>query len=1052
MNLIFKFVLAHRRLSLSFTFILCSLGIFALKHLPIDAVPDITNVQVMINSKTGSLSPEQIERQVTFPIESELNGIPGVSEIRSLSKFGLSQVIVVFESSIDIYWARSQIFERLQTVDLPKGITPNLAPITTGLGEVVMYTVEAKEGSALAQLPDLQRLIRLREIQERIIRPELRRIEGVADVDTNGGYQKEVHINVFPSKLRQYGMTILDLKKSIDTIGENVGGGYIQEEGSQIIIGVSATIDNLISLKNFPVKVGFGGKTVQLKDIAEIRIESGLRVGAATENGHESVLGTILMRSGSSSQTVARQTVDRLKKFTLPDDAHIAIHYDRSFLVDTTIRTVTKSLLEGASLVILILILLVGDLRSALLVASIIPISLLGAFIGMKITGVSANLMSLGAIDFGLIVDGAVVMVENFVRRSGASSNLGNSRIKFFYEAALEVSRPVFFGVVVIITVYLPILFLTGVEGKMFRPMALTVLFALITSLILTMTFIPVAASYILKVDHAHKMPWLFRVLENMYSTTLAIVFGKWGRILVFGSTAAIGAFALYLFFVKIGSDFIPQLDEGDLVIGLVRDTSQGINESVQQQLAAEKRILQFKEVESVFSRLGTPVSATDPMSINFADTFVILKKNRETWPVITELKRPRTKLELFEAIKADIEANLPPQDIARTQPIEMRFNEILEGSRADVTLRIYGPDLEKLSDLIAQSKKVLEGMPGLFEAQYDSLTALTKSRVLEIQPDFNLLTERSVNANDLKNVFSTALAGTTVGSFLDSDRAIPIVLHLDESLRENQSEIAKLPVDTLHGGLVPIAEVASLNRRERVTTIARSLGQRYSALSLFVKGRDIDSFVKEAQDTVSKKVNLPPGYHIYWGGQFRNMQEAKLRFAFLIPLTLLIVLLLLYKNFNSLSDALVVMGAIPLAMIGGLITLWLQNLSITVPAIIGFIALAGVAVMNGVVLIGFIKDLQGTGLSTLEAIKVGAKARLRPVLMTALVAALGFIPMALNTGMGSEIQKPLATVVVGGLVSATLLTLVVLPLVYAIISKEGRRQLRDHFNSNKSD
>lgn len=1036
MSQLFRFVFGNRRLMLAVALVICGLGVFALGQLPIDAVPDITNVQVMVNAKTGALSPEQIERQVTFPIESELNGIPGVSEIRSLSKFGLSQVVVVFQSSVDIYWARSQIFERLQAVDLPAGIVAELAPITTGLGEVVMYTVEAAEGSTLWKMPDMQRLIRLREIQERIIRPEMRRIDGVADVDTNGGYRKEVHINVLPSKLRQLGMTILDLKHAVDTIGENAGGGYIQENGSQIIVGVSAAVDKVSDLENFPVKVGFGGRTIRLKDVAEIRIESGLRVGAATENGHESVLGTILMRSGASSRTVARQAVERLKAMTLPDDAFIAIHYDRSFLVDTTIRTVTKSLLEGAALVILILILLVGDLRSALLVAGIIPISLLGAFIGMKLTGVSANLMSLGAIDFGLIVDGAVVMVENIVRRAGSAPTGGTSRIKFFYESALEVSRPVFFGVLVIITVYLPILFLTGVEGKMFRPMALTVLFALVTSLILTMTFVPAAASYLVKVDHAHETPWLFRKLEEIYAKTLDIVFGKWGKALVFGSTAMIGAVTLYIFFAKMGSDFIPQLDEGDLVIGLVRDTSQGIDESVRQQLAAEKRILNFKEVETVFSRLGTPDSATDPMSVNFADTFVILKKDRDQWPEVEALKRPRTKAELFEAIKSDLEANLPPQDIARTQPIEMRFNEILEGSRADVTLRIYGPDLEVLADLIAKSEKALEGLPGLFEAQYDSLTALTKSRVLEVLPDFNRLAERSVNANDLKNVFAIALSGEKVGTFLDSDRTIPIVLHLDESLRENEKEIASLPIDTLHGGIVPLSEVASLERMDRVTTIARNLGQRYSALSLFVKGRDIDSFVKDAQATIQEKVKLPPGYRIYWGGQFRNMQEARARFAFLIPVTLLIVLALLYRNFDSISDALVVMGAIPLAMIGGVLTLWIRGLSLTVPATIGFIALAGVAVMNGVVLIGFIKDLKHKGLSAKEAVVQGAKARLRPVLMTALVAALGFIPMAINTGLGSEVQRPLATVVVGGLVSATLLTLVVLPLVYLLINQ----------------
>jgi len=1028
-NSLISWCLNNRYTVLTGLLVFCGLGLYALSTVPIDAVPDITNTQVMVNVKTGSLSPEQIERQVTYPIELELNGIPGIQETRSLSKYGLSQVIVVFENSVDIYWARSQIFERLSAVDLPNKIRPELAPITTGLGEVVMYTVEAKDNSPLQKLPEMQRLIRLREIQERIIRPELRRISGVADVDTNGGFRKEVHINFFPDKLRAQGLSLLEMKKLVENIGRNVGGGYIQEKGNQLIIGVTGELNNLKEVEQFPLKVNFNGRRINISDVAEVRIESGLRVGAATSKGSEAVLGTVLMRSGANSRLVALNSVQRLEGLELPDSVEAKVHYSRSFLVDTTIKTVTKSLLEGAALVILVLILLVGDLRSSLLVAAIIPISLLGAFIGMKLTGVSANLMSLGAIDFGLIVDGAVVMVENIVRRAGDKEALKEGRLSFFLKSSLEVIRPVLFGVLIIMLVYLPILFLSGTEGKMFRPMAITVLFALLSSLILTILVIPVLASLVLKVDHAHKTPWIFRKLEILYKVTLENAFPrKW---FVFAGTGALFGLSAWLLLFQLGSDFIPQLDEGDLVIGLVRDPSQGITESLRQQKEAEKIIQQFPEVETVFSRLGTPASATDPMGVNFADTFVILKKDKSHWPVQASTGQVRTKAELFESIKAKIEESLPEQDISRTQPIEMRFNEILEGSRADVTLRFYGPDLDTLSDLINKSKEALQGLEGLQDAQFDSLTALTKSQVLEVVPRADDLAAFAVNMNDLKDGFSLALAGEEVGVLYDFDRSIPIILHLNESLRENEKEIASLPIDTTMGGIVPISQVANLVKSDRVTTIARSWGERYSALSLFVKDRDIDSFVKEAQEIITNKVPLPAGYKTYWGGQFRNMAEARARFAILIPVMLALILFLLYKNFSSLKEALIVFGAVPLAMVGGVYSLYIRDFSITVPAIIGFIALAGIAVLNGVVMITFISELRREGLDLREAVIRGARIRLRPVLMTALVAALGFLPMALNTGMGSEVQRPLATVVIGGLVSATLLTLVLMPLAY---------------------
>lgn len=1021
MRAVLEWCLQQRLLVLSLGFVFCAVGVLALRSVPIDAVPDITNVQVMINTKTGALSPEQIERQVTYPIELELNGVPGVVESRSLSKYGLSQVIVVFDNTVDIYWAREQLFQRITNVQLPDGLKPELAPISTGLGEVLMYTVEATEKSDLMKLPELQRLITLREIQERQIRPQLRKVEGVADVDTNGGYRKQIHINIFPEKLKSYGLSVLELKELLANMGRSSGGGFIESNGQQIIIGVKNELTSLEDVSQFPLKVSFSGKMLTVKDVADVRIESGLRVGAATAHGQEAVLGTVLMLAGGNSRAIAVEAERALSAVDLPDGVQVKVHYSRSFLVNATVFTVTKSLLEGAALVIFILILLVGDFRSSLLVASVIPIAMLGAFIGMKLTGVSANLMSLGAIDFGLIVDGAVVMIENMVRNSGNQKLLSKGRLQFFLESALEVVRPVFFGILIIMIVYAPILFLSGIEGKMFRPMAMTVLFALITSLALTLFLIPALGYIILKVDRPHKSPAIFRYLESQYRRLLDFSLAHTAG--VFVATGVLLAVSVWIFLFRIGSDFMPQLNEGDMVIGLVRDPSQGITESVAQQKKAEKILEAFPEVESVFSRMGTPDSATDPMSVNFADTFVILKK---------DLGRSFSKDELFENMKKQLELQLPKQDISQTQPIEMRFNEILEGSRADVTLRFYGPDLEVLEHLVDQSMAALQGLKGLDEVQLDSLTALTKSKVMEVQPRAQDMAAFQINFNNLKETFSLALAGEEVGVLYEYDRAYPVILHLDESLRENVEEMKRLPIDTSNQkGTVLLSQVADLQMSERVTTIARNSSERYSAVSLFVKNRDIQSFVAEAQQIIAAKIQLPVGYRTYWGGQFKNLEEARSRFAVLIPLTFLLILGVLYKNFSSWVDSALVMSVIPLSMVGGVFSLWLRGMTLTVPAIIGFIALAGIAVLNGVVMLSFIADLRKSGMSVLEAVVEGAHIRLRPVVMTALVAALGFLPMALNTGIGAEVQRPLATVVIGGLVSATFLTLLILPLAY---------------------
>lgn len=1037
MSQLIKSALQGRGLILFLILLFCGYGIYSLSKLPIDAVPDITNVQVMVNTKTGPLSPEQIERQVTFPIENEVNGIPGVEEVRSLSKYGLSQVIVVFADGTDIYWARQQISERLNALSLPGGISPELAPITTGLGEVVMYTLEVAPTSPLNKLSEKDRLIKLRNIQEVIIRPELRRLKGVVDVDTNGGYRREVHINFFPERMRKYGISLLNLKKMVQDIGENQGGGYIEEGGNQIILGLQGSKQSLGDISEMPLQTAFGGRAVKLKDVAEIRVESGLRVGAATADGKEAVLGTVLMRSGANSREVAKASIEKLNELNLPDQVTTKVRYARSYLVDATIHTVQKSLLEGAILVIFVLVLLLGDFRAALIVAMTIPIAMLGAFVGMHWLGISANLMSLGAIDFGLIVDGSVVLIENYVRRAG-SPILKTSRQEFFLSATTEVARPILFGVMIIMLVYVPILLLGGTEGKMFRPMAITVLLALGVSLVLALFVVPAVSAMVLKVDHAHHVPIFLQKLEIWYDKVLRWSFQHKARVLI--PTGAVLACAIFILVFKLGSDFIPQIDEKDLVIGLVRPAQQGLTQSVEWQRKSEEIIRQFGEVDNVFSRMGTPDSATDPMSVNFADTFVILKKDLADWPIISELGRRRTKAELFEAISARLD-KLTSQEIAATQPIEMRFNEILEGSRADVTLRIYGPDLEKLSSFIDGSKKALEGMPGLSDAQYDSLTALTKSPVLEITPKFNVMSKVGARYSDVREIFGLAMGGERVGSLTEGDRIVPVILHLDESLRGRRDAIKKIPVDIEESGVMELGKLADFNDSERVTTIARSWGQRYSALSLFVKGRDIQSFVSDAMERVNKAIKLPAGYKFYWGGQFKNMAEARMRLMILVPLTLALVLFLLYRNFSSMREALIVFAAIPFAMIGGIFALWLRGLSMTVPASIGFIALAGIAVLNGVVMVTFISDLIKGGLDSYSAIVRGARLRLRPVLMTAMVASLGFVPMALNTGVGSEVQRPLATVVIGGLVTATLLTLLIIPIFYGLILRSTPKE-----------
>ncbi|MBI4242444.1 MAG: efflux RND transporter permease subunit [Candidatus Rokubacteria bacterium] len=1016
-------------------------GLFSLAHIPIDAVPDITPVQVMVNTKTGALDPEQIEKTVSFPIESDMAGIARAKEVRSLSKYGLSQVIVVFEEGTDIYWARQQAAERLQNArgELPQGLSPELAPISTGLGEVLMYAVRAKPGTELAAKPERECLLTLRTVQDFVIAPYLKRaVKNVAEVDSTGGYKKEIHIEVHPERLDRHGLSIEQLLERLEGLGENSGGGYIQPKGRQVIVRASGRLESLDEIRSVPVKLDVGGRPVPLSAVADVREGFSQRTGGATLRGEETVLGIVLMLSGANSRQVALDVDRALALAPLPPGVEVETVYTRSFLVDATLRTVAKNLAEGAALVVAVLFLILGNARAALFVSLAIPVSMLFGAFGMRWLGVSASLMSLGAIDFGLLVDGAVVMIENALRRIEArKGTLGPAeRLALVQEAASEVVRPVTLGLLVIMLVYVPILSLEGVEGKLYHPMALTVLMALGASLLVAVLLMPVLAYLFLKAPHGGgaEERAVYRLLRNAYQPVLDAclqrpVLAVAPALLLLAGAAAV--------FQRMGMDFMPPLDEGDLVVNLTRAADIGVDAALEMQKRSDRVIAGVPEVESVFSRLGTPESATDPMGVQYSDTFVILRKDRSRWSAGPGGRR-KTKQEVYEAIKEALEREVPGQEVSENQPIEMRFSEILEGSRADVTLKIYGKELPVLIDLIEKAIPIIESIPGAGEVEMDALTALRKSPVLSAKPDYGAIARYGLDIRRVIGLLQTAMAGREVGSFYEQQWRFPIVLRIEEELRENVETIQALPVG-MDGGTIPLSKVVRFQEKAEVTTIAHDYGQRYAAVAVFLSGRDIASFVEDARRAVAEKLELPAGYSVSWGGQFRNLERARARLGAIVPAVLIAILLILWRAFGNLRQALLVYAAIPLAVTGGVFALALRGIPMSVSASVGFIALMGIAILNGMVLVTFFGQLREKGASPAQAAREGSQVRLRPVAMTALVASLGFVPMALNTGIGAEVQRPLATVVIGGLVTATLLTLVVLPALYKWMEERKR-------------
>ena len=1051
-NNLVAFSLAHRWLVLIAVTALTALGIYNYQKLPIDAVPDITNVQVQVNTEAAGYSPLEAEQRITFPIETAMAGIPFLDYTRSISRYGLSQVTVVFKDGTDIYLARQLINERLSEVkeQLPSGIEPSMGPIATGLGEIFMYTVSAKEGSELSPME-------LRTVQDWIVRPQLRNTPGVVEVNTIGGYTKQFHVLPNPDKLLAYDLTLQEIMAALAKNNLNTGAGYIERFGAQYLVRSPGQLATLEDIKSITVAKR-NGIPIKLASVAEIKLGSELRTGAATQNGEEVVLGTVFMLMGENSRIVARAASEQLEKIkpSLPEGVELTPLYDRTNLVDKAIATVQRNLVEGALLVIVILFLLLGNWRAALVTAAVIPVAMLMTISGMVQSRVSGNLMSLGALDFGLIVDGAVIIVENCLRHLALHQRKHSklpdlsTRLTIVRQATVEVIRPSVFGVIIIMIVYIPIFALSGVEGKMFHPMALTVVMALTAALVLSLTAVPAAIALFVrgKVDEkenvfmrgAHRIykPALHWVLKNRLPVIVSAVF------LVLLSA---------LQTTRMGAEFVPNLDEGDIALHALRIPGTSLTQAVEMQRLLEARISEFPEVSHIFTKIGTAEVATDPMPPNVADTFVMMKP-REQWP------DPDKEKSILIAEMEAAAKTIPGNNYEFTQPIQMRFNELISGVRSDLAVKVYGDDLDTLVEVAEKIEKVVSSVPGAADARTEQATGLP---MLTIKPNRERLAYYGLDVASVQEVVQIAIAGKTAGQIFEGDRRFDMVLRLPENLRSDLNALKRLPIplpvnikqeisaDADNLGLIkvtphtiPLHEVADIEITLGPNQISRENGKRRVVVTANVRERDLSSFVEDVQKAVAQDVELPAGYWLSYGGTFEQLISASERLSIVVPLTLIIIFGLLFMAFNSVKDAALVFSGVPLALTGGVAALALRDLPLSISAAVGFIALSGVAVLNGVVMLTFIRDLITRGVALEQAIIDGAMTRLRPVLMTALVASLGFVPMALNVGTGAEVQRPLATVVIGGIISSTILTLLVLPVLYRLAYNNRVKNFND--------
>ncbi|PPU38788.1 efflux RND transporter permease subunit [Xanthomonas arboricola] len=1045
---IIRISISQRWLVMAMTVLLIAIGVWSFSQLPIDATPDITNVQVQVNTAAPGYSPLEAEQRVTYPIETAMAGLPEMDHFRSISRYGLSQITVVFKDGTDIYFARQQVSERLQQVksQIPAGIEPTLGPIATGMGEIFSYTVDA---DPKARKPDGKPYTAtdLRTLQDWIIRPQLRNIPGVTEINTLGGYKREVHITPDPARLRSLGLTLDDVVNSLQLNNQNVGAGYIERNGEQFLVRIPAQVADIRDIEQIAVAKR-DGAVIRVRDVAQVADGAELRTGAATQNGHEVVLGTAVMLIGANSRDVAQAAAAKLKdaEKSLPDGVKATPVYDRTALVDRTIGTVTKNLTEGAVLVIVILFLLLGNFRAALITALVIPLAMLFTLTGMARGGISANLMSLGALDFGLIVDGAVIIIENCLSRFGERQHqLGRQmdlaeRFEITASATAEVIRPSLFGLGIITAVYLPIFALTGVEGKMFHPMAITVVLALTGAMVLALTFVPAAIALALGGKVEEKENWLMARFRKGYEPLLDLSLrsGKW---------VAVGAIVLLvcsgLLITRLGSEFVPSLDEGDFALQAMRIPGTSLTQSVGMQRQLEQRLLKVPEIDRVFSKIGTAEVASDPMPPSVADTFVMVKP-RDQWP-----NPDKPKADLVAQVEQLVDS-IPGNNYEFSQPIQMRTNELISGVRSDVAINIYGDDLDTLLKIGQQVEAVAKNVPGAADVRVEQASGLP---LLSIVPNRMALASYGLSADDIQKTVATAVGGQVAGQLFEGDRRFDIVVRLPEALRQDPSAIESLPIplkaskDVLSGSessgpqTIPLAAVAKVTRSEGANQINRYNGKRRIAVTANVRDRDLGGFVTELQDVVDAQVKTPTGYWIEYGGSFEQLSSASKRLAIVVPVTLVIIFALLFWAFRSVKDSAIVFSGVPLALTGGIIALSLRGIPLSISAGIGFIALSGVAVLNGLVLISFIRGLREKGDPLPVAVREGALSRLRPVLMTALVASLGFVPMALNVGAGSEVQRPLATVVIGGIVSSTLLTLVVLPILYRWVHSRATRE-----------
>ena len=1018
MTSLIDFCLRYRFLVLALTGILIVGGLFSLGQLTIDAVPDITPVQVQILSRSPTLGPVEVEQYVTFPIEAAMTGIPGVEEIRSVSRYGLSAVTVIFEDSMSLYLARQLVSERLNKAvkSIPSGLADvELGPMTTGLGEIYHFTVEG-EGYSPTEL---------KTILDWDIAFRLRTVPGVVEVNAWGGLTKQYHVVVDPAKLIAYGVTLGEVFEAMERNNANTGSGYIEHNQELYVIRGEAMASSIPDLENIVVTTRSDGTPIFVRNLGEVREGAMLRIGASTENGRgEAVIGMVQMLADENANRVVADVKEKIAEIqpSLPLGVRIVPFYDRADFVGRILNTVRTNLLEGGLLVIAVLLLLLGNLRGGLIVASAIPLSMLFAFTGMVRTGISGNLMSLGAIDFGLIVDGAVVMIENISRHlSERTRTPGVSRMEIIREASREVMRPVIFAVGIIILVYVPILSLIGIEGKLFHPMAITVIFALVGALILTVTLMPVLSYFFLRAEREQE-PWLMRKLRAIYEPSLSWAMGHTRWVVLLSSVAFLSSL---LVFSRLGTEFVPRLDEGDIAINAFRLPSVSLSESLVSTTKIEQVLRRFPEVKTVVSRTGSPDVATDVMGIELSDIFVILKPRSE-WTSASNKGDLIAKMD--EALKREV----PGTGFSYTQPIEMRFNELIAGARSDIAVSIYGQDLNALRQLGDQLAQALRQTPGAADVQIEQTAGLPMFRVAV---DRTRLARYGMSAGDVLDAVEATRAGKVVGTIFEGERRFDLVVRLPDSVTQSEQALANLPLAN-HGRLIPLAQVADVEVATGPAQVSRKDVRRRLIVQCNVRGRDIGSFVREAQQRVAQSVSLSTGYFLEWGGQFKQLQEAQRRLMFVVPITLLIIFLMLYTIFGAIRPALLIFLNVPLAITGGVFSLVLRGLPFSISAAVGFIALFGIAMLNGVVLVTYIRQLREKGLNVAEAVAQGAKVRLRPVLMTAMVASFGFIPMALNTGLGAEVQRPLATVVIGGLVTSTLLTLFVIPLLYRWFEK----------------